>query len=278
MNGNYLAQGFKRARKTYKKNKSSIISFIFLSIASMIGKLFFFTTPIFQMFDLSIAEDAAESNEFNMFEGFRDSDNPKSVWILMIINLVKAIFIITGLLLIGLLTQFLWLAGLELNDFSRVLHIEFYFIGPAILAGLVFVTFILTVFAPFTYITKNVENKNLFTVLYNNKMSMNFKMFRKIFSINLVYNFVSIGIPAILTILYFAFDLNFVGILALVGAIIVYLLLMGTVLLTKNISLYLYYKENIVLDATKVKKVHNENKLSDEETLSNVFTDSNALN
>lgn len=278
MSGNYLAEGFKRTRKTYKDNKGLIISFIFLSISSIVGKLFFFTAPIFQMFDLSIAEDAAENNEFNMFEAFRDTDNPKSVWILTILNIALAIFLITGISLICLIGGFLYLAGIELELISNIESVRIYFVIPMAILGAVFVSGLLTVFAPVTYIVKNTEKKDLFTVLYNNKISMNLGVIKKIFSINIVYHFVMIGIPTILVILYNEFELSFFGLFFFILCIILYLLLLSNALLTKNIALYLFYKDHISLDQIKIKNVKNQDATSDEQKLSNLFNDSDALN
>ncbi len=278
MSGNYLAQGFKSTLKTYKKNKTSMLSFIFLSISSIIGKMFLITAPVFQMMDLSLAEDAAESSEFNMFEGFRDSDIPKSVWMLSVLNIIKGIFILSGVGLIVLLTTFLYFAGLKLGEFTTVNNMELYFIIPSAITALIFVSFILTVFSPFTYIVRNVKTRDLFNVLYNNRISMNFKLFSKIFFINCIYYLVMIGLPVLVGFVYLKMDISFLGILALVGLGLVYLVIFGYMLMSRNIALYLLFKENVSLDATKIKQENNVDKTSDEQKLSHVFNDSNALN
>lgn len=277
MRGNYLAQGFKRANKTFMKNKTSLFSFVFLSIASLLGKMFFLTAPVFQMFDLSIAEDSAESNEFNMFECFRDSDNPKSIWILLVINIIKFILIITGIGFILLITYFLFLLGLEIDGFTMVEHLSLYFIIPLIVASIGYIVFIISAFSPITYITRNIESKNLFTILYNNKLSMKFSMFSKVFCINFLYYIFMIGGPIIFAIVYIEYNLNFLLLIIFVICVMIYLLIMGYALLSKNISLYLFFKENVVIDATKTKKEYNKDSKSDEEKLSNVFNDSNAF-
>ncbi len=274
----YYLSGIKLTLQTYINKKGLFLTNSFVMLCSLLGRLLFFTAPVFQISDLNIATMAAEEKDFNLFESFREVDNIKTNWTLLLVNIIKLIFIIVACAFVLGATYLFQKFGLELNVKSDFYGLELFFSVPIVTLGAISVIFILTLFSPMTYIALNAKDKSIFNVMYNTKVSMNFKNSLNVMIIIILtlIGVVIMPIGGFVIIKQFGLDDSYLELIFVVIYILVSLLVISFSLLSGQVAFYEFCKENISLDQ-KLAKKEKVTGASDEEKLTSIFRNSDLV-
>lgn len=270
MNKSYLTQGFKATRKTYKKKKSNLITYIFLTIVSFFGKLLILPKPLFNMFDINLAKNAALYNEVNIVEGFRGVDEKGAIWKIHIVNFIRILFLLALGVMLAALVGILYFIGTVLGTVSSLSLINIAALIPVLIIGVVVTCVILSLFVPVKYITLNIKEKNLFNILYCSKASLSASLVLKVFFYNLLYVVINCVLPVVLFMIYVVFGGNLLSLVIIVFGLFFAIYVYANARMTRDTAIYLLMKNNVILEPKKERK--EELEVTDEEKLTSIFT------
>ncbi|MFI3251622.1 MAG: hypothetical protein R3Y60_00640 [bacterium] len=271
MNKSYLLQGFKATIKTYRKKKSNILTFIFLSIASFLGKLFILPKPFFEMMDMNVAKNSALYNEINIPEAFRGTDSLKGNVLLHVLNFIKNLFVVSMIIMITVLVLILLLATVGIDALTTLSAMHLLMIAPVIIIGVILMCVVLSIFIPQTYITLYIKEKSLFNILYSSKISLKASLVFKVFFYNLFYYLVIFLIPIGLAFYFMSTSVTLLTIVVGVLAALLYIYIFGVAKLTRDSAIFLLFENNVKF-GTKDERKNNTEEVTEEEKLTNIFT------
>lgn len=267
MSSSYLLQALNATRKTYKKKKSGVFVFIFLSIVSFLGKCLFITKPMFDMYDLNIAKTTALYNEFDIAECFKGADSLNAnakVWLL---GIIRGLFLVALVIVLGLICLGLFLVGVGIDELATLTNTIPNIIIPVIIIGFIVLLLTVSLFIPSKYVALYANDKSLFNILYCCKRSLSLKILVKYVFYYLFYFIVIASVPTALFFLTIYFqDVNFISIVLNIIFFILFIYVYAYAKLTKDTALYLLFRNNVSLQPKQ-----NDKELTEEEKLTKIF-------
>lgn len=270
MNKSYLLQGFKATAKTYKAKKSSMFTFIFLTIASFFGKFLFITGPLFRMFDMNIAKNAALHNEVNMAEGFRGADSLSGNVKMFVLSFLKGLLLVSLIIVLAIATAILMLVAAGLTELSEFGSIHLMIVAPIIIIAIVLSVVIVSLFVPSTYVTLYSKDKSLFNILHCCKASLKASTVFKVVLYNVIYALLMLIIPMVLVVILTFTEFNILYAVIFIGLLIAQIYVFGYVKLARDIAIYLLFRSNVKLEPKKERRDTLD--LPEEEKLTDLFT------
>lgn len=204
----YYKKGAMNAKEVFK-NPSNLFKYYLLLIASFIGKLFIFPSPIFDLAMNKTVKSARLNDDINLTKSFRKADD-KRLYSQMLIS--KVIFLglaVAGVVLIGLLTLFLVILGDGINIFgvTENVNIKLIFAIPGIIGIVIFLIIISLWYAPLTYLFNTSPAITASQALFSSVNSMKSNN-KKIFLINFhaaLINILYLGALALICYLSYLF-------------------------------------------------------------------------
>ena len=160
----YLSIGKIFSNKLSKGNKINFLKYMIFNLASMIGKLFPLSFPLFTSADYHITKTFDETNKFDLIQAFDTDQSSHRYWLCVKIALLNMVITITGLLFIGSLSFGLIVLGIQLDD--RFLSNWTLFFQ--IICGIILIVFLIAkhlYFAPVFYLLNDKQATSIAEII-----------------------------------------------------------------------------------------------------------------
>jgi len=157
---NYVFKGLSESKTALKFSKIHLLKYLLLTIASILGKFFFFSYPIFAFSEYHIVNQIREKVLFDLEDVFVDSKSIKKYWTMAVGALIYHFILLSGTLFIGLITYFLTFIGSGLNGFSRIFGLSWvsFFLTICIAVLVVFLAWCSIIFEPIVFYIQSNED------------------------------------------------------------------------------------------------------------------------
>lgn len=190
----YVGFASKYTFRTLRWHTKQKILILFYTLAAFLGKLFFFTRPVFEFTDISLSDMVSQSNSFYISKTLTGIDG-KSYRKLLLFNLIYDLFFLTGLLMILALTAAL--VGLGISFSTNVqsgIYLGIIFGSPLLVVLLLYFIFAAIYFSPSASIVKKNPDIDLSDLFYNCFASFKSSGKATLFLLTFVPTFVDLAI------------------------------------------------------------------------------------
>ena len=153
----YVSSGMRNSKRAIKESDAGIFRYIAFSIASLPGKLFFLSFPMFAFAQYHMANQVEKREKLSLEGSLEDASNMKKYWAGMQFALFSHIIFITGLLVLGGLSYGLIQMGRALDHYLLFDRYYTMFLFQVVSLCLVFVFIIAKAlhFGPVAYLIQS---------------------------------------------------------------------------------------------------------------------------
>ena len=279
----YLKLGREGRKKILKERKVNKFKYFFMLFASFLSSLFVLPAPIFKLANISLTKQISENNTFEMSRIFSDAENPKHYWTTLMCMLIKGILLVSGVLLIGLVTFFLYYIGSLIAVLTNMTMMSILFMVPGVLGIVIYVWGFLINLSPMYYYLHRYKDVTISKALNSSIRTMKEQGRKTIFALDL-YRIILIGLYAVITYVVLGFllaannqpSIRIIGFIALVVFVVFFVFWLPKVNLTNRLAKYHLMKDimlepDVVENPSLLKEKMVKQGLSKDEFLNNLF-------
>jgi hypothetical protein len=185
----YVSLGTSGSKIALSQNRRSGLRYLFYSMASWIGKLFFLSYPLFAMGDYHIVQQIKEKREWSFFDAFEDSSDLNKYFATVKYVLLLHILFITGMIIIAALS-FILLQVARSIDLSLEFERHYIVFVARVLSGSMVVVFLFTLkiyLGPALYLIQSSKDLSLSEALKSSVIILKRQGKIKLFHVQLHY-------------------------------------------------------------------------------------------
>ncbi len=184
----YYRIGSRVARKVFYKNIILFLKYMVFLVACLISKVLIIIEPVFELGHYRLVNEVIENNDYKLEKIFDDANSSKKYWISLMLYLIKMGIMISGVWVIYTITKATVNLGIEMNKMTNLKYfdIQYMFLIPGIIIGILFVFLVHAKFAPTSNIVKDNENIQIGEVMNTNFSLMNKSNIISLFNIYLL--------------------------------------------------------------------------------------------
>lgn len=250
--GSYFRSGWRASFRVFHRKAKTLIIYLFYYLASLLGRLFFFSRPLFESASLNLAEMSEKSGDFLVSKSFEGVNQGKRYKTLLLFDLVFDLFLLAGLLLLGGISVGLFFFGYYLGATPLLSYtMAFCLAAPLWLLALAFL-FSGLFFASFAAsIVRDNPEIELSDLFYNCMLSFKKKGKGALFLLHFLYDLfvlLYLGLSVFVPYLLLSSSnivLRIVGAFSILILALVFLFFSPYLHLARQVSLYLYKKDQV---------------------------------
>ncbi|WP_008825383.1 hypothetical protein [Haloplasma contractile] len=179
------------ARKVFYKDIILFLKYFVFLGTCLISKVIVILEPIFGLGHYRLIDEVIEHNDFKFEKIFDDANSYKKYWISLMLYLIKMGIMVSGVWVIHKITKATVNLGIEMDKMTNLNYnvIQYIFLIPGIIIGILFVVLVHVKFAPTSYIIKDNEDIQIGEVIQTNFSLMNKKgivSLLNIYSLNII--------------------------------------------------------------------------------------------
>ena len=279
----YLKLGREERKKILKERKVNKFKYYFMLFASFLASLFVLPAPIFKLANISLTKQIAEKNTFEMTRIFSDSENPKHYWTTLMCILIKGILLVSGIILLGLVTYFLFYIGSLIATLTQMTILSILFLVPAALGLVIFVWGFMINFSPLYYYLFKYKDITISKALNSSIRTMKEQGRKTMFFLDF-YRIILIVLYVVVAYIVLSFllaagnqaSIMVIGYIAMVMFVVFFIFWLPKINLTNRLAKYhlmndIMLEPDVVENPTLLKEKMVKQGLSKDEFLNNLF-------
>jgi len=171
----YTSIGLSESKEALRADKFNFIKYLMFTVTSIIGKLFFFSFPLFKLSEYHIVHQIKESQTINFEDAFEDSSQVKTYWTMMLFGLIKLFILLTGLVLISALAYGLIALGTAMDTYELRYQHNFilFFQVVSVILYVIFLFCNSLIYAPVGFLIQSHPEMGLREALSQSKVIFN---------------------------------------------------------------------------------------------------------
>lgn len=187
----YVSLGTRGSKIAWSQNRKARLRYVFYSMASLIGKLFFLSFPLFALGDYHIVNQIKEKRDWSFFDAFEDSHDQNKYSATVKYALLYHVLFVTGMIIIAALS-FLLLQVAHTIDASLGFDRHYIVFVARVLSGSLVVVFLFSLkiqLGPALYLIQSSKDLSLSDALKSSALILERHGKIKLFHVQLFYMF-----------------------------------------------------------------------------------------
>lgn len=185
----YIKKGMRASRGAFRHQSQLYFKYCLFLLTSILGKLLFFTYPLYALAEVRIVKTINETGSFEVEKSFEDANSIKKVWTTILYYLVKGLIYLSGIIILSGFTYLLIYLGKTIDEMTTLkkYYVMFAF---GIIGGILILLFIIMVhllFAPATYLIQKYDDIGISDVISKSISIMSRKGKMKLFLIEIMH-------------------------------------------------------------------------------------------
>lgn len=255
----YYREGLKDTIKSLK-NRENYLKYLIFLIGRLIALSFIFPYFMLKLSNVKLHKGIKVNGRVGIIDSFKETNNPKCFWNIVLATIIKLLMIISGAILIGILGLILSLTGYLIGEFSFNQELfAILFSIPAILALIIYIVVYPLYYSPVDYLAqtdKTIGASDIVSLSFNS-MKLTGKitvLLTNIITYLILLIYVSLIVG--LFVIYMNISSDIAKMLLILGMFILILglfIIIPLFVMAKNLALVSLY-EDMVLDKINLNK------------------------
>lgn len=255
----YYKEGFKDSLKSLK-NRENYLKYLMFLIGRIIATLFILPFFMLKLSSIKLHKCIKVNGKVDVVGSFKESNNPKIIWNIVLATIIKWLTIISGAILIGIFGLVLGLVGYLIGDFSYNEELfMLLFSIPAILALVIYIIIYPLYFSPVDYLVQTDKTIGASDAVSLSINSMKLTGKWTVVLTNIITYLILLAYISLIVVLYVVYINVFSDVAKIFAIIGMFILTIGLFIIiplfimTKNLALVSLY-EDMVLDRINLNK------------------------